>query len=275
MPDRTRPNRMALCGIVILALLLFIGLAAPWLAPHAPLRTDLGHRLAAPSLAYPLGTDHLGRCVLSRLLFGARISLLAGLGASLLSLALGLAAGLATGLGRRWLETPLRGLLDIALAFPGLLLALVLVGAMGPSPASLVIGIAGSVWPWWGRLVRGLVLGARQSPFVTGGRVVGVAGLRLIWHYILPQIVPPLLVAASLKTAWIILATAGLGYLGLGVQPPTPEWGAMLQESRMYLTRAPWLMLAPGAAVTLAVLGFNLLAEGLRDSLQVRQIRGW
>ncbi|MGD8563847.1 MAG: ABC transporter permease, partial [Desulfarculaceae bacterium] len=153
--------------------------------------------------------------------------------------------------------------------------ALVLVGAMGPSVPSLVLGIVGSVWPWWGRLVRGLVLGAKQSDFVMGGRVVGVEGFRLVWHYILPQIVPPLLVAASLKTAWIILATAGLGYLGLSVQPPTPEWGAMLQESRMYLTKAPWLMLAPGAAVTAVVLSFNLLAEGLRDSLQVKQIRGW
>lgn len=266
---------MAKTGCCLLFLLLLTGLAAPWLAPNDPLRTNLSHRLEAPSLSYPLGTDHLGRCVLSRLIFGARISLGAGLAASLLSLAIGLLAGIAGGLGNRWLETPLRGVLDIALAFPGLLLALVLVGAMGSSVLSLVLGIAGSVWPWWGRLVRGLVLGANQSEFVMGGRVVGVQGFRLVRHYILPQIVPPLLVAASLKTAWIILATAGLGYLGLGVQPPTPEWGSMLQESRMYLTRAPWLMLAPGAAVTVAVLGFNLLAEGMRDTLQVKQIRGW
>lgn len=270
-----RHNAMAKTGCCLLFLLLLTGLAAPWLAPNDPLRTNLSHRLEAPSLAYPLGTDHLGRCVLSRLIFGARISLGAGLAASLLSLAIGLLAGIASGLGKRWLETPLRGVLDIALAFPGLLLALVLVGAMGSSVLSLVLGIAGSVWPWWGRLVRGLVLGAKQSEFVMGGRVVGVQGFRLVRHYILPQIVPPLLVAASLKTAWIILATAGLGYLGLGVQPPTPEWGSMLQESRMYLTRAPWLMLAPGAAVTVAVLGFNLLAEGMRDTLQVKQIRGW
>ncbi len=266
---------MAKAGSCILALLLLIGLAAPWLAPHDPLRTDLAHRLEPPSLAYPLGTDHLGRCELSRLMFGTRISLWVGLAASLLSLAMGLLAGVASGLGKWWLEAPLRGVLDIALAFPGLLLALVLVGAMGPSALSLVLGIAGSVWPWWGRLVRGLVMSAKQSEFVMGGRVVGVEGLRLVRHYILPQVLPPLLVAISLKTAWVILATAGLGYLGLGVQPPTPEWGAMLQESRMYLTRAPWLMLAPGAAVTAAVLGFNLLAEGMRDMLQVKQIRGW
>jgi ABC-type dipeptide/oligopeptide/nickel transport system permease subunit len=266
---------MALTGACILVVLLFVGLAAPWLAPHDPLRTHLSNRLAEPGLAYPLGTDHLGRCVLSRLIYGARISLWAGLSASILSLALGLLAGIAAGLGRPWLERSLRGVLDIGLAFPGLLLALVLVGAMGPSVPSLVLGIAGSVWPWWGRLVRGLVMSAKQSDFVMGGRVVGVGGFRLVRHYILPQIVPPLLVAASLKTAWIILATAGLGYLGLGVQPPTPEWGAMLQESRMYMTRAPWLMLAPGAAVTAAVLGFNLLAEGMRDSLQIKQVRGW
>lgn len=275
MPNLAGHNRMVKAGICLLILLLFTGLAAPWLAPNDPLRTNLSHRLETPSLAYPLGTDHLGRCVLSRLMFGSQTSLWVGLAASLLSLLIGLPAGLAAGLGKPWLETPLRGVLDIALAFPGLLLALVLVGAMGPSALSLVLGIAGSVWPWWGRLVRGLVRTANQNEFVMGGRVVGVEGLRLVMRYILPQIVPPLLVAASLKTAWIILATASLGYLGLGVQPPTPEWGAMLQESRMYLTRAPWLMLSPGAAVTMAVLGFNLLAEGMRDALQVKQAREW
>ena len=275
MPERKAPNRMVWSGIIILALLLCIGLAASLLSPHDPLQTDLVHRLSKPSLKYPMGTDHLGRCVLSRLFFGARVSLLTGLCASLLSLLVGLAAGLASGLGRGWLGIPMRGLLDIGLAFPGLLLALVLVGAMGPSPASLVVGIAGAVWPWWGRLVNGLVISAKQNQFVTGGRVVGVSGFRMVRDYILPQIIPPLLVAASMKTAWIILATAGLGYLGLGVQPPTPEWGAMLQESRMYLAKAPWLMLAPGGAVTLVVLGCNLLAEGLRDSFQVRQVRGW
>ena len=275
MPSPAGHNRMVKAGIYLLILLLFTGLAAPWLAPNDPLRTNLSHRLEPPSPAYPLGTDHLGRCVLSRLMFGSRTSFGVGLAASLLSLLIGLPAGLATGLGRPWLERPLRGMLDIALAFPGLLLALVLVRAMGPSALSLTLGIAGSVWPWWGRLVRGLVRTANQNEFVMGGRVVGVEGLRLVMRYILPQIVPPLLVAASLKTAWIILATASLGYLGLGVQPPTPEWGAMLQESRMYLTRAPWLMLAPGAAVTMAVLGFNLLAEGMRDALQVKQAREW
>jgi peptide/nickel transport system permease protein len=275
LPEVVGHNGMVKTGGCILALLLLMCLAAPWLAPNDPLRIHLADRLGPPSLEYPMGTDHLGRCVLSRLIYGARISMLAGLAASLLSLAIGLMAGLAAGLGNKWVEAPLRGVLDIALAFPGLILALVLVGAMGSSVISLVLGIAGSVWPWWGRLVRGLVKSAAQSEFVMGGRVAGVGGLRLILRYILPQIVPPLLVAASLKTAWIILATASLGYLGLGVQPPTPEWGAMLQESRMYLTKAPWLMLAPGAAVTLAVLCFNLLAEGMRDALQVKQIRGW
>lgn len=275
MTSRFKANGMVKAGALLLALLLICGLAAPWLAPHNPLHTDLSHRLEAPSAAYPLGTDHLGRCVLSRLVYGSRISLGAGLAASFLAVAFGLVVGLSAGLGRRWLEAPLRGGTDIALAFPGLLLALVLTGALGPSLTSLVIGIAGSVWPWWGRMVRGLTLSAKQSEFVMGGRVVGVEGFRLIMRYILPQIAPPLLVAASLKSAWIILAMAGLGYLGLGVQAPTPEWGSMLQESRMYLTRAPWLMLAPGAAVTMAVMGFNLLAEGMRDAMQVKQIRGW
>ncbi|KMY67661.1 peptide ABC transporter permease [Desulfocarbo indianensis] len=270
-----RQSAMARTGGLLLALLLAAGLAAPWLAPHDPLRTDLSQRLHPPSLDFPLGSDQLGRCVLSRVLFGARVSLFASLAASLLALGAGLLAGLAAGLGRPWLQALFKAALDIALAFPGFLLALVLAGALGPSLTSLVIGIAGASWPWWGRLARGLTLGAKEKEFVLGGRVSGVRGLRLIRRYIMPQIAPPILVAASLKTAWIILAMAGLGYLGLGAQPPTPEWGAMLQESRMYLVRAPWLMLAPGAAVTLSVLGFNLLAEGLRDAMQVKRARSW
>lgn len=266
---------LAVSGAVIIGLLLAAGLLAPWLAPHDPLHIDLGSRLKPPDRDYPLGSDQLGRCELSRLLYGARLSLSTGLAASALALGLGMALGLAAGMGGRRLEALLRGAMDVGLAFPSLILALALTGLMGPSPLSLALGVAAASWPWWARFVRGLTLTAGQREFVLGGAAAGVRGARLIRRYILPQIMPPILAAASLKTGWVILALSGLGYLGLGAQPPTPEWGAMLQESRLYMVKAPWLMLAPGAAVTLTVLGFNLLSEGLRDALEIRKAGQW
>ncbi|MBC7359572.1 MAG: ABC transporter permease subunit [Desulfacinum sp.] len=270
-----RKSPMARTGGMLLVLLMAAGPAAPWLAPHDPLQIDFSQRLRPPGPHFPLGTDQLGRCVFSRILFGARISLFASMAASFLALAFGLPAGLIAGSAPSRLQTPLKAFLDMALAFPGFLLVLVAAGVLGPSLTSLVIGIAGVMWPWWARLVRDLTLGAKEKEFVLGGRVSGVRGPRLMRRYILPQIAPPILVAVSLKTAWIILAMAGLGYLGLGVQPPSPEWGAMLQESRMYMVQAPWLMLAPGTAITLSMLAFNLLAEGLRDAMQVKRAWIW
>jgi len=230
--------------------------------------------LQPPGLYYPLGTDSLGRCVLSRLLYGARTSLGGSLLASTLALGIGVLLGLGSALGNRRLRGPLKGLIDIFLAFPGLVLALVIIGVLGPSWGSLILGLAASGWAWYGRLIRSLVLTAEGKEFVRGGRALGVGGLRLLRRYLLPLLGPPLLVTVSLRLGWMVLGLAGLSYLGLGPQPPNPEWGAMLQESRIYFLRAPWLMIAPGLALTLTVLGFNLLAEGLRDALDLRGIDG-
>ncbi|MCB2225901.1 MAG: ABC transporter permease subunit [Desulfarculaceae bacterium] len=253
-------------GGALLLTMLAAAMLAPWLAPHDPLATDLVRRLQEPSWHYPLGTDQLGRCVFSRLLWGGRLSLGAALAASLLALAWGACLGLAAGLGGRRADACLNLFIDAALALPGLMLALVLTGMLGPSLPSLVLGLAGASWAWWARLVRSLALGAAHKEYVLAGRAVGVRGTRLLTRYIFPQLREPVLAAAALKTGWIILAISGLSYLGLGAQPPAPEWGGMLQESRLYLTQAPWLMLAPGAAITLTVAACTLLGEGLQQT---------
>lgn len=268
---RFRWNALMISGSLILAVMFLAGLSAPLLSPHDPLLVDLAQRLKPPDNEFLLGTDHLGRCVFSRLLHGARLSLSVSLCATGLSLLMGMAAGIGFGLAGPLLNTPLRGVIDVALAFPGMLLALVLAGILGPSHTGLILGIALAGCAWWMRFIRDQILHAMTREFVLAGRVVGARGPRLVQHYLIPQILPPVLTAASLKTGWSIMAISALGYLGMGAQPPSPEWGIMLQESRLYMVRAPWLLLGPGAAVTLTVLGFNLLAEGLRDAFQVKE----
>ena len=259
-------------GALLLALLAFASLAAPWLAKHDPLRVDLAVRLQPPSAAHVLGTDQLGRDQLARILYGGRISLLAGLVASGAALVLGLAWGVGASLAGRAGDFILMRAADVGLAFPGLLLALVLVGTWQGGIWALIVSLALTGWAWWARLSRGLCQEAQGREFVMGGRALGVGPWRLLGSYLLPQMWPPLAVAAAMKTGWIIVALSALGYLGLGIQPPDPEWGAMLQQSRLYMSRAPWLMLAPGGAVFLVVLACNLMAEGLRRRWQLRQV---
>lgn len=264
-------NRTAIAGLILTALLCATALGGPFFTPHDPFKTDLTHRLQPPGPDFLLGTDALGRCVLSRLLWGTRLSLGIGLLALALAWGSGMILGLVSVLSGRGVDTLLKILIDTALAFPGLALALLMTGVLGPSGSSLVIGLVLSGWSWWARLSRSLFLTAQGREFVLSGRLVGVKGMRLFYYYLLPQIWPPLLIAASLRTGWTILAVSGLSYLGLGAQPPAPEWGIMLQESRLYLARAPWLMVAPGAAITLTVLSFIILAEGLRATFQIRK----
>lgn len=260
---RSRRQLPLLAGILLLILIVTTAVLAPWLAPRNPLATDLAHRLIPPSMAHPLGTDQLGRCVLSRVMVGARISMGGALTASFLSLFIGVGLGMPAALGGPWLKVLLTALIDMALALPGLIIALVFAGLLGASMQSLIAGLVLATWAWWARLVRGLAISAQEKEFVLAARVAGVRGLRLLVRYILPQLKEPILAAAALKTGRIILAFSGLSYLGLGPAPPAPEWGSMLQEAGIYMTRAPWLMLAPGTAVTLTVLALNLLGEGL------------
>jgi len=256
-------NRLLIViGSSLMLVLGLAALAAPWIAPHDPLAADPALRLQPPSPTFPFGTDQIGRCVLSRLLWGARLSL----GTAAVTLALttlvGMVIGLAATFGGRFVDRAIGVAVDAFLALPGMMLTMVLAGLAGPSTVGVVLGLTAASWAWWARLVRSLALSAREQEYVLGARAVGVHGPRLLLRYILPQLRQPLLAAFALRAGWVIIAISALGFLGLGIQPPAPEWGAMLQEARLHLATAPWLMLAPGVAVTAAVLACNLVAEG-------------
>lgn len=268
-------NPLTAAGMGLAVFLISGAVFAPLLSPHDPLNIDLSCRLKPPSKNYLLGTDNLGRCVFSRILYGARISLAASLSASTIALLLGMLAGLAAGLGGRPTDMVFMRMADMVLAFPGLIFVLVITGIMGPSLKSMLLGLVLTAWAWWARFVRGLLLAAKEREFVHGAFALGVRGFRLVFRYILPQIAPQILVVFSMSIGSMIAAVSGLSYLGLGAQPPEPEWGMMLKEARIYLMAAPWLMLAPGTAVTLSVLAFHLFGEGLRDLLQVKETTGW
>ncbi len=263
-------NQKIWVGLLLSLSVLILILTGAWLAPHDPLAVDLSHRLMPPDSEYILGTDHLGRCVLSRVIYGARTSPLAAMAAISLALLIGVPMGIISGLGSRKSDTVIMSICDVLLAFPFLILALVLTGIMGTSLKSLIFGVGISAWAWWARFVRGMVLSAKEKDFVKAAVSMGLSNFRIIRRCIIPQVLPPLLVSVSLSAGKMMVVISGLSYLGLGVQPPTPEWGMMLREARLYMSRSPWLVLAPGAAISLSVLAFTLIGEGLRDYFQVR-----
>jgi len=267
-----RLNGMIFSGSTLLLLLLLLCLAGRLLAPHDPLAIDLEHRLAPPSAVYLLGTDQLGRCVLSRVIYGAQNSLAAALAAVGLALSIGLPVGFLAGLGARRLDQVLMGLCDVVLAFPFLILALALTAVLGPSLRSLILAAGLAGWAWWAKFVRGMTTIAKEHDFVRQGRAMGISRCCLLRQYILPQILPPLLVSISLSAGRMVVVISSLSYLGLGVQAPLPEWGAMLRESMLHIASAPWLAVAPGIAATLSVLAFNLLGEGLKDHFHIRPL---
>lgn len=265
-------NRLAVAGLILIGLIGTLVVSAPQIAPHDPLALNLDQRLLGPSRSFPLGTDDLGRCVLSRLLFGGRLSLGAGLYVSAIILAAGFTVGTISGLAGGRLDSLLMRLVDLLLAFPPLILALTVAGLLGPSLTHVMTGVAFVGWAAYARLVRGLVLSAKDREYVEAARVLGARGLRLVTRTVLPQVLPGVLVLASFEMKWVVLAISGLSFLGLGAQPPTPEWGAMLNEARMVMRSNPHLMMATGGAIFLTVLGFNLLGEGLRDAFQVKEM---
>ncbi len=260
-------------GLFLVASLLLAGLLAPWLPLEDPTEINLPERLLSPSPGHLLGTDHLGRDTFSRVVHGARLTLLAAAVTLALSMTIALTVGILSGYHGGWADTALMGVVDLLLAFPSLILALAVAGALGPGLFNVLLA-AGAVW-WVGhaRIIRGVTLGARQMEYVTAARAAGAGNLRIILRHIAPNILGPIIVIASLDVGWIILGIAGLNFLGLGAQPPTPEWGAMLNDARPHLQTAPRLLLLPGAAIFIAVLGFNLLGDGLRDVLDPRTVR--
>ena len=257
-------------GLFLVVSLLLAGLLAPWLPLDDPTKISLPDRLLPPSEGNLLGTDHLGRDTFSRIVHGARMTLLAAAATLALSMTIALTVGIVSGYHGGWTDTALMGVVDLLLAFPSLILALAVAGALGPGLFNVLLA-AGAVW-WVGhsRIIRGITLGARQSEYVTAARAAGASNMRIILRHITPNILGPIVVIASLDVGWIILGIAGLNFLGLGAQPPTPEWGAMLNDARPHLQTAPRLLLLPGSAIFVAVLGFNLLGDGLRDLLDPR-----
>ncbi len=263
-------DRTAMIGIGIVSSFVLAAALAPLLAPHDPNAVDVLRKFAPPSAKFPLGTDHLGRDVLSRLLYGARLSIgtavAATLGISLLGLLLGMLAGYLGG----FVDTVISRVVDVLLAFPSFLLALAATGVLGPGLRNLMLAVVAVSWAGYARIVRGSVLAEREKAYVEAARATGVSGWHILWRHLLRNIVGPVVVLTTLDMGAILLGISALSFLGLGVKPPTPEWGAMLSEGRSYLGQAPNMMLFPGAAIFLMALGFNLFGDGLRDVLDPR-----
>ncbi len=248
---------------------MLLALCAPLFAGD-PLQQDLAARLQPPSGAHVLGTDQLGRDVFSRVLIGSRVSLYIGLLVVALSLSVGAAVGLAAGLLGGVPDDLLMRLTDIFLAFPALILAMAISAALGPNLTNVMIAVAAVSWPNYARLMRAQVLTLKERDFVGAARALGASQGRVAWRHLLPNSLAPLLVQASFDIGGAILTAAGLGFIGFGAQPPTPEWGAMVSETRNFIAEAPWASTAPAVAILLTVLSFNLLGDGLRDVLDPR-----
>lgn len=267
---RIRQDKLALLGLVILLTVMVIALFAPFLAPDDPVKVNLAHRLSPPGAAFPLGADHLGRCLLSRLIYGTRVSLataaLALAAVLLISIPLGTLAGYCGGR----VDNAIMRVVDVLLAFPDLILALVIAGTLGPGLLNVMLALAAVGWVGYARVIRGMVLSVKEKEFILAARACGTSELAIITRHILPNVLSPVVVLATLDIGRLILAISGLSFLGLGAQPPTPEWGTMLNDGRLYMQVAPHLMIYPGLSIMTVVLAFNLLGDGLRDVLDPR-----
>lgn len=264
---RFAEDKAAVSGLLIVLVFATAAVAAPLLTDHNPLAVNLSNTLAPPGGEHLLGTDNLGRDLFSRLLYGSRLSLGTAAVTATVIMTVGVAIGLVAGLRGGWLDGLVMRFVDGLLAFPNLILALAIAGTLGAGLLSVLIGLTAVWWASYARIVRGIVLQIRELPFVEAARATGVSQLMIGIRHVLPNVVPPVIVLLTIEMGGLILAVSGLSFLGLGAQPPTPEWGAMINDGRAFLYSAPQLMLLPGAAIFLVVLGFNLLGDGLRDIL--------
>jgi len=257
----------AVLGFIIVAGTIFVALLAPLLPLQDPADLDLQRRLLPPSGGSLLGTDHLGRDELSRIIYGARVTLLMSGASVAIIMVIASVVGSLAGYYGGWLDTGLMTVVDLMLAFPSLILGVAVAGILGPSLINVMIAVSVVWWASHARVIRGMVLSARNKEYVEGARAIGASDGRIVVYHISRNIVGPFVVLVTLDMGWIILGIAGLSFLGLGAQPPTPEWGAMLNDSRSYMQTSPILLLAPGSAIFLLVLGFNLMGDGIRDIL--------
>ncbi|MEZ4619396.1 MAG: ABC transporter permease [Caldilineaceae bacterium] len=271
--QRFTRNRIAVAGLVIVLLLVLMALLAPLLAPQDPAVQTLADKRMPPGATYWLGADEFGRDILSRVIYGARVALYVALVAVALALVMGVAIGLVAGFAGGWVDTVLMRLVDVMLSFPYLLLAIAIVATLGTGVQNTTLAVGIWATPSFARITRGQVLNIKGREYITAAEAVGVTGWRMVWRYILPNAIPPVIVFATLYMANAILLEAALSFLGLGVQPPQPSWGLMVASGRDFLRVAPHVATIPGVAIMLAVLGFNLLGDGLRDALDPR-LRG-
>ncbi|AKL96321.1 ABC-type dipeptide/oligopeptide/nickel transport system, permease component [Clostridium aceticum] len=244
---------MAFIGLILILLILGVALLAPWIAPKDPIQMDANYRLEKPSLSYPLGTDHLGRCILSRIMHGARASLSISFLVLVITMSIGVLVGSIAGYVGGRIDDIIVSIIDMLLAFPGLLLALVIAGMLGPSIRNVMIAMASVQWVRYARILRGMIASVKEKDYVLAARTGGCKHLPLIFRHILPNVLSPVIVLATLDMGSTILAISGLSFLGLGAQPPNPEWGAMLNDGRPYMYIAPWIMIFPGLAILITV----------------------
>jgi peptide/nickel transport system permease protein len=265
-----RRQRLGMIGAAMLSLTVIAAVGAPWIAPYDPTHIDTLHLLESPSSSHWLGTDGLGRDVFSRILYGAQVSLYAGFLVVSVSMVIGTVIGLVAGYAGGIVDAVLMRTMDALLAFPGLVFALAVTAALGPSLTNAMIAIAVLSFPGAARVVRGETLTLRERDFITAERVLGASPARILFRHILPNALAPIIVIASLRVGGAILIETGLSFLGLGVQPPQSSWGSMVNEGSRFLERAPWISMASGGAIFLAVLGANLVGDAVRDTLDPR-----
>jgi len=263
-------NKLALIGGYIVLFYILVAIFAPIISPQDPFKIDLVNKLQPPSFDHWMGTDDKGRDILSRLIFGSRLSLTVGFVSVFFGAAIGIILGLLAGYYGKWMDTIIMRIVDVLLAFPGILLALAIISALGPSLINVMVAVGVFSIPMFARIVRGSTLSVRKLEYIDAIRALGATDLTIIIKHIFPNILSPVIVQATLRLATAILSAAGLSYLGLGAQPPSPEWGAMLSSGRDYLFSAPHIALFPGIAISTLVLGFNIFGDGLRDALDPR-----
>ncbi|MFZ5918411.1 MAG: ABC transporter permease [Chloroflexota bacterium] len=268
---RFRANRAAVVGLVFIILIVLMAIFAEQISPHDPILIVSGKRGVGPSAEHPLGWDHVGRDLLARVIFGSRVALIVGLVASAVAITIGVVVGATAGYFGGWVDTLLSRLTDTLMAFPLIALLIVLAAVLGPSLTTTLVVIGVTTWARYARVVRADVMSLKEQDFITAARAAGAKDFRIIFRHVLPNVLAPVIVLATLGVGGVIILESALSFLGLGIQPPKPSWGGTLADGRAYITLYPHISFAPGMMIFLTVLAFNLFGDGLRDALDPRQ----